>query len=87
MNADEVIAEARDQIDEAVRRVIEARAIENTEAGSRHPFVTGWIVVYEFTNEELETRDESADGVITPGPQSRATSRGLLGLGRDAFTR
>lgn len=55
--------------------------------GDRSAFVTGWVIVYECTSSDLHEEDASFDDVIVPANQSRATTRGLLGLGLDHYTR
>lgn len=76
------------QVDEARARVeeaIHAYAAAVSEDGA--PFVTGWVVAFEFTTASIDEDGQSADDVVVPLTQSRATSRGLLGLGLDHFTR
>ncbi|QJD49979.1 hypothetical protein SEA_RASOVI_2 [Microbacterium phage Rasovi] len=86
-STEQELDEIRAKIDTLVYEAIRIRQGQaDDDTGPGQPFMTGWILVYEFTNETLESEDRSADGVITPGPQSRATSRGLMGLGADHFT-
>jgi hypothetical protein len=75
-------AAAIEAIEAAVDRF--ARA---AEAEDGVPFITGWIVAFEFTSGALDDSGKTADDVIVPSTQPRATSRGLLGLGLDHFTR
>lgn len=75
------VDEARARIEDAVA----AYAAVVSEDGA--PFVTGWAVVFEFTTASIDEDGQSADDVVVPLTQSRATSRGLLGLGLDHFTR
>lgn len=77
----ETIAQARADVEQAIQRFVAATA---TYDG---PFITGWSVAFEYTSAALDDDSATADGVIVPSMQSRATSRGLFELGVDQFRR
>lgn len=82
------MADPTSEIDVARARLEEAVA-EYAAMISEHgaPFVTSWIVAYEFTTAAIDEDGETVDDVVGPDTQTRATSRGLLGLALDHFTR
>lgn len=81
MDTDPEVDAARARLEEAVH----AYAAAVSEDGA--PFVTGWVLAFEFTTAAIDEDGQSADDVVVPLTQSRATSRGILGLGLDHFTR
>lgn len=81
MTDDAAVESARADVEQAVQRFVAATAA----AGGA--FVTGWAVAFEYTSADLDENSQTADGVIVPGSQNRATSRGLFELGADQFRR
>lgn len=79
---EEAISEGIDLIKAGTAMVASARSEDGED-----PYVTGWALCYETTSVNLERDNATSDNVIVPDSQTRATSRGLLDLGRDHFLR
>ncbi|MDF2578448.1 MAG: hypothetical protein K0S49_27 [Microbacterium sp.] len=79
MSSEAEIEQARSAVEEAIQRFVSLAATFD------RPFMTGWAVAFEYTSADLDDEGNTADSVIVPTVQSRATSRGLFELGVDHF--
>lgn len=77
------LAEARDQLDKAVKNFVAVQA--RLQGITSDPIVTGWVGYAEYTSIELEGMDSTANAKMVPEGQSFSLTRGLLECGLDGY--
>lgn len=86
-------AVARAEVDRAVREWTRQRleilrradADEWGEIGAGDPYVTGWVVSLEYTNQWMEQNAKTGTTQIVPPEQTYSTSLGLLTIAQRDF--
>ena len=78
------LAEARNQVDAAVKAFVTVRA---AEMGHINSYTVGWAAYAEFTSTDLIEDETAGNVVIVPEDQHATITRGCFEFGRDAFTR
>ena len=79
----EELAEARDQLDKAVKNFVQVQA--RLQGISTDPVVIGWAGYAEYTSIELQNMDATGNVNMVPDAQSFSLTRGLLECGLDGY--
>lgn len=74
---------ARAALDAAVRAYVKVVA---NEAEFDDVIVLGWAGFAEYTNVELDLRDQTGRATLVPDGQNGSMSRGLMHFGVDSFS-
>lgn len=77
------LAEARDQLDKAVKNFVQVQA--SLQGISTDPVVIGWVGYAEYTSIELQNMDATGNAKLVPDAQSFALTRGLFECGLDGY--
>lgn len=77
------LAEARDQLDKAVKNLVAVQA--RLQGITLDPIVTGWVGYAEYTSIELQRSDATGNVKMVPDAQSFSLTRGLFECGLDGY--
>lgn len=83
-DADPELGKLRHAVDRAVRDFVTYRVSLYDEA-QHEPYVVGWAVFTEYTDQELTQNDLMGTMAIVPDDQPASMSGGLFGAGARAF--